>query len=72
MAFDAFFLVVKEPFSRSLALSGLSNATVAGDHKCLTQAMREIKLPKYETCANHCEYVSLNNERGGDFFCPGI
>ena len=35
----------------------------ADDHKCLAQAMREIKLPKYEKWANYDEYLPMNIER---------
>jgi len=44
----------------------------AEDHKCLAQAMREIKLPKYENWANYNEYLSMNIERFCDFFSLGI
>jgi glyoxylase-like metal-dependent hydrolase (beta-lactamase superfamily II) len=44
----------------------------ADDHKCLAQAMREIKLPKYENWANYNEYLSMNIERFCDFFSLGI
>ena len=40
----------------------------ADDHKCLAQAMREIKLPKYEKWANYDEYLPMNIERFCDFF----
>jgi glyoxylase-like metal-dependent hydrolase (beta-lactamase superfamily II) len=44
----------------------------AEDHRCLAQAMREIKLPKYEKWANHDEYLPMNVERFCDFFSLGI
>jgi glyoxylase-like metal-dependent hydrolase (beta-lactamase superfamily II) len=44
----------------------------ADDHKCLAQAMREIKLPKYEKWANYDEYLPMNIERFCDFFSLGI
>ena len=44
----------------------------ADDHKCLAQAMREIKLPKYEKWANYDEYLPMNIERLCDFFSLGI
>jgi glyoxylase-like metal-dependent hydrolase (beta-lactamase superfamily II) len=44
----------------------------ADDHKCLLQAMREIKLPKYEKWANYDEYLPMNIERFCDFFSLGI
>src|SRR6201987_824667 len=44
----------------------------ADDHKCLAQAMREIKLPKYEKGANYDEYLPMNIERFCDFFSLGI
>ena len=44
----------------------------ADDHKCLAQAMREIKLPKYEKWANYDEYLPMNIERFYDFLSLGI
>ena len=44
----------------------------AEDHRCLAQAMREIKLPKYEKWANYDEYLPMNIERFCDFFSLGI
>src|SRR5262245_4010080 len=44
----------------------------ADEHKCLAQAMREIKLPKYEKWANYDAYLPMNIERYCDFYSLGI
>jgi glyoxylase-like metal-dependent hydrolase (beta-lactamase superfamily II) len=44
----------------------------ADDHKCLADAMREIKLPKYEKWANYDAYLPMNIERFCDFYSLGI
>ena len=44
----------------------------ADDHKCLGQAMREIKLPKYEKWADYEQYLPMNIERFCDFYSLGI
>ena len=44
----------------------------ADEHKCLVQAMREIKLPKYEKWANYDAYLPMNIERYCDFYSLGI
>jgi glyoxylase-like metal-dependent hydrolase (beta-lactamase superfamily II) len=44
----------------------------ADDHKCLNDAVRDIKLPKYEKFANYDVYLPMNIERYCDFFSLGI
>jgi glyoxylase-like metal-dependent hydrolase (beta-lactamase superfamily II) len=44
----------------------------ADDHKCLNDAVRDIKLPKYEKFANYDAYLPMNIERYCDFFSLGI
>jgi glyoxylase-like metal-dependent hydrolase (beta-lactamase superfamily II) len=44
----------------------------ADEHKCLNDAMRDIKLPKYETFANYDAYLPMNIERYCDFYSLGI
>jgi glyoxylase-like metal-dependent hydrolase (beta-lactamase superfamily II) len=44
----------------------------ADDHKCLADAMRDIKLPKYESWANYSAFLPMNIERYCDFFSLGI
>jgi glyoxylase-like metal-dependent hydrolase (beta-lactamase superfamily II) len=44
----------------------------ADDHKCLADAMRDIKLPKYEKWANYDAYLPMNIERFCDFYSLGI
>jgi hypothetical protein len=44
----------------------------ADDGKCLADAMRTIKLPKYETFANYDAYLPMNIERYCDFYSLGI
>jgi glyoxylase-like metal-dependent hydrolase (beta-lactamase superfamily II) len=44
----------------------------ADEHKCLAQATREIKLPKYEKWANYDAYLPMNIERFCDFHSLGI
>jgi glyoxylase-like metal-dependent hydrolase (beta-lactamase superfamily II) len=41
-------------------------------HKCLAEAMRDIKLPKYEKWANYDAYLPMNIERFCDFYSLGI
>ena len=44
----------------------------ADEHKCLADAMRDIKLPKYEKRANYDAYLPMNIERYCDFYSLGI
>jgi len=44
----------------------------ADEHKCLNDAVRDIKLPKYENFANYDAYLPMNIERFCDFFSLGI
>lgn len=44
----------------------------ADDHKCLNDAVRDIKLPKYENFANYDAYLPMNVERYCDFYSLGI
>ena len=44
----------------------------ADEHKCLAEAMRDIKLPKYEKWANYDAYLPMNIERYCDFYSLGI
>ena len=44
----------------------------ADEHKCLADAMRDIKLPKYEKWANYDAYLPMNIERYCDFYSLGI
>ena len=44
----------------------------ADEHKCLADAMRDIKLPKYEKWANYDAYLPMNIERYCDFYGLGI
>jgi glyoxylase-like metal-dependent hydrolase (beta-lactamase superfamily II) len=44
----------------------------ADEHKCLNDAVRDIKLPKYEKFANYDAYLPMNIERYCDFFSLGI
>jgi glyoxylase-like metal-dependent hydrolase (beta-lactamase superfamily II) len=44
----------------------------ADDHKCLNDAVRDIKLPKYEKFANYDSYLPMNIERYCDFYSLGI
>jgi glyoxylase-like metal-dependent hydrolase (beta-lactamase superfamily II) len=44
----------------------------ADDRKCLTDAMKEIRLPKYENFANYEPYLPMNIERYCDFHSLGI
>jgi glyoxylase-like metal-dependent hydrolase (beta-lactamase superfamily II) len=44
----------------------------ADDRKCLTDAMKEIRLPKYENFANYEAYLPMNIERYCDFHSLGI
>jgi glyoxylase-like metal-dependent hydrolase (beta-lactamase superfamily II) len=44
----------------------------ADDHKCLADATREVKLPKYENWANYSQYLPMNIERFCDFHSLGI
>jgi glyoxylase-like metal-dependent hydrolase (beta-lactamase superfamily II) len=44
----------------------------ADDHKCLNDAVRDIKLPKYENFANYDAYLPMNIERYCDFYSLGI
>ena len=46
--------------------------STADEHKCVAQAMREIKLPKYEKWANYDTYLPTNIERYCDFYSLGI
>src|SRR5262252_1695147 len=64
----------KEDARAALAyLQDLSGAVkqAADDHRCLDQAMREIKLPKYEKWANYEKYLPMNIERFCDFYSLG-
>jgi glyoxylase-like metal-dependent hydrolase (beta-lactamase superfamily II) len=65
----------KEDARAALAyLQDLSAAVkkAADDHKCLAEAMRDIKLPKYEKWANYDAYLPMNIERFCDFYSLGI
>jgi len=65
----------KEDARAALAyLQDLSAAVkkAADEHKCLAEAMRDIKLPKYEKWANYDSYLPLNIERYCDFYSLGI
>jgi len=42
------------------------------EHKCLDEAMRDIKLPKYEKWENYDAYLPMNIERYCDFYSLGI
>jgi hypothetical protein len=44
----------------------------ADDRKCLADAMKDIKLPKYESFANYEAYLPMNIERYCDFYSLGI
>src|SRR5262245_25055939 len=44
----------------------------ADEHKCLAEAMKDIKLPKYENFANYEAYLAMNIERYCDFYSLGI
>ena len=44
----------------------------ADEHKCLADAMKEIKLAKYESFANYEAYLPMNIERYCDFYSLGI
>src|SRR6516164_9514159 len=44
----------------------------ADEHKCLNDAVRDIKLPKYENWANYDAYLPMNIERYCDFYSLGI
>jgi glyoxylase-like metal-dependent hydrolase (beta-lactamase superfamily II) len=44
----------------------------ADDHKCLANAMANIKLPKYQNFMNYDEYLPMNIERYCDFYSLGI
>jgi hypothetical protein len=44
----------------------------ADEHKCLNDAVRDIKLPKYEKFANYDTYLPMNIERFCDFYSLGI
>jgi glyoxylase-like metal-dependent hydrolase (beta-lactamase superfamily II) len=44
----------------------------ADEHKCLNDAVRDIKLPKYEKFANYDAYLPMNIERYCDFYSLGI
>jgi glyoxylase-like metal-dependent hydrolase (beta-lactamase superfamily II) len=65
----------KEDARAALAyLQDLSAAVkkAADEHKCLADAMRDIKLPKYEKWANYDAYLPMNIERYCDFYSLGI
>jgi len=65
----------KEDARAALAyLQDLSAAAkrAADEHKCLADAMRDIKLPKYEKWANYDAYLPMNIERYCDFYSLGI
>jgi len=65
----------KEDARAALAyLQDLSAAVkkAADDHKCLADATREIKLPKYENWTNYSQYLPMNIERFCDFHSLGI
>ena len=44
----------------------------ADEHKCLNDAVRDIKLPKYEKFGNYDAYLPMNIERYCDFYSLGI
>jgi hypothetical protein len=44
----------------------------ADDHKCLTDATKEVRLPKYQNFANYEAYLPMNIERYCDFYSLGI
>jgi glyoxylase-like metal-dependent hydrolase (beta-lactamase superfamily II) len=65
----------KEDARAALAyLQDLSAAVkkAADEHKCLADAMRDIKLRKYEKWANYDAYLPMNIERYCDFYSLGI
>jgi glyoxylase-like metal-dependent hydrolase (beta-lactamase superfamily II) len=65
----------KEDARAALAyLQDLSAAVkkAADEHKCLADAMQDIKLPKYEKWANYDAYLPMNIERYCDFYSLGI
>jgi hypothetical protein len=65
----------KEDARAALAyLQDLSAAVkkAADEHKCLAEAMRDIKLPQYEKWANYDAYLPMNIERYCDFYSLGI
>jgi glyoxylase-like metal-dependent hydrolase (beta-lactamase superfamily II) len=60
-----------------MALSYLQDLSAAvkkaaDERKCLNEAMRDIKLPKYEKFANYDAYLPMNIERFCDFYSLGI
>jgi len=40
----------------------------ASECKCYADAMRDIKLPKYETLASYATYLPMNIERYCDYY----
>jgi hypothetical protein len=44
----------------------------AEGHKCLAEARRDIKLPKYKKWVNYDAYLPMNIERYCDFYSLGI
>jgi glyoxylase-like metal-dependent hydrolase (beta-lactamase superfamily II) len=55
-------------------LTDLSNATreLAGEGKCFDEAMRTLKLPKYETWSGYAQYLPGNVERFCEYWARGI
>jgi len=55
-------------------LTDLSNATreLASQGKCFDEAMRTLKLPKYENWGGYAQYLSGNVERFCEFWARGI
>ena len=44
----------------------------AEDGKCYADAMRDVKLPKYESLTNYGPFLPMNIERYCDFYNRGI
>ena len=44
----------------------------ASEGKCYVDAMRDIKLPKYEKLGNYANYLPMNIERYCDYYNRGI
>ena len=55
-------------------LTDLSNATreLASQGKCFDEAMRTLKLPKYESWSGYAQYLPGNVERFCEFWARGI
>jgi len=44
----------------------------AEDGKCYADAMKDVKLPKYESLTNYGPFLPMNIERYCDFYNRGI